>query len=218
MTRPYPHHQQIRDPFTANCVDVRVWKLWDELTIGPGPDLSPLRECFFTVPIGSFAADGSIKTGIQTNMQMSSMLPPPRCFETHRILFAFSKRCDPRDVVLAIENLMFQFYVGDKRFNSAVLCHMQTVKEPLSPIRICDFCKAVYVDCLQCPGCGARSFRLSTLGEMDSGQQFAMDLTPMCIPPLTRFYVDFLARPDLSFRAPLTIWCILEGRDGLPVQ
>jgi hypothetical protein len=216
MTRTYPQRQI--DPFTANCADVRTGKLWDEITILPGEELSCIRRRFFTLPIGAVNVDGSIKGPIQTNMQMGSLLPPPRCFETHRIVFTFTKRCDPRDVVLAFESLVFQFYVGDKRFDSALLCHMQTVKEPLSPIRICDFCKSVYVDCLQCPGCGARSFRLSSLGEMDSGQQFAMDITPLYIPPLVRFYVDVLARPGLSFRAPLTIWCTLEGREGLAVQ
>jgi hypothetical protein len=202
--------------FVADLVDRQAARHWDTIDFEAGVILP--HYVFFDIPLGAIGLNGNSKSLFDTNLECSRRLPPPRCFSLHRIVFTFNKKSVPEDVSSAIDNFIFRFKVGDKYFASSPICHMQTVKVPLSPIRICDFCRAVFVERLECPGCGARSFKLSSLGDFDSGQQFVMDLEPKFIPPLTHFCVELLVAPNLHFKAPLRTWCTFEGFSYLPVQ
>jgi len=204
--------------FVADHVDRQSGRLWDSLDFKAGEEL-PEHRLFFDTPIGVPLPDGNYKMPFDTNMKRARSLHPPRCFLLERILITFSKSSVPEDISVATDSLMISLHILDKCFASSPICHMRSVKEPLSPIRICDFCRAVFVEQLQCPGCGARSFRLSTLGEFDTGQQFVLDLEPKkYIPPLTDFYVRLQIRRGTKFKRPLRIWCTFEGFEDLPVQ
>lgn len=204
-----------RTTFVADMIDRRIGRLWDSIDFPSGPVCD---QHFFQIPIGDIGTNGFVKTGFDTNMQRSFQLLPPRCFLTQRIIFTFSKSCLPEDVGAAFDSLMFRFVVADKCFASSPICHMRTLKEPLSPIRICEFCRSVFVEAMQCPGCGARSFKLSSLSECDPGQQFVMDLESKYIPPCTDFRIELRTRPTMAFRAPVRLWCHFEGFEDLPVE
>jgi hypothetical protein len=204
-------HGQLYD---SNRLDVQTGRLWDCICYAAGGTFTIQNGTFFTNVDRS-----SGKTYLETNLYQSKKLDAPEAFAIERVIFTFSKSADPLDVAMCWDEMWWQFFLGQKCYLWSPLAHMQTVKEPLSPIRICDFCKSVYANATTCPGCGANSFALSTLGEIDSGQQFAMDVNPT-IPIVNQisFWLGMNSKYPLTFRAPIKIWCHFEGLHARGVQ
>jgi hypothetical protein len=215
-------YQQVVEKFhghlyASGTLDVQTGRLWDCLTFDAGNQFGHTEgytEAFF-----SNVERSSGKSVLETNLCMNCRLPAPEAFAIERIVFTFSKSSDPADVAMCWDETWWELMLGKKRYVWSPMAHMQVIKEPLSPIRVCDFCKSVYANAGQCPGCGANSFCISTLGEMDSGQQFAMEVNPT-IPILNQmsFHVLLKSSRPLMFRSAIKIWCHFEGLHALGIQ
>lgn len=99
--------------FLANSVDHQTARLWDWIEITGD---TPSKEfTFFEIPIGDPGHDGSQRTVLDTNMQLSHQLPAPRSFLLKRIMFTFSKGSHPEDVS-----------DSSRKFHVHVLCREKT--------------------------------------------------------------------------------------------
>lgn len=191
--------------YITNQLDVQTGRLWDCMTFRAGEEFTS-GEWFSTPePKGN-----PPKTRLETNLNQSRRLDAPEAFSVERVVITFSKYADPYDVAALQDGAWWQFFVGQKYYLWSIIGHMATSKEPISPIRICDFCRSVFVEQSQCPGCGARSFKLTTLG--DAGQQFMMDVKPeIVLANQISFYVVLRSSRPIRFRNDLKIWFHCEG-------
>jgi hypothetical protein len=216
-------HGQIHVP---NEVDVQPGALYDAIEYPAGGVLNPINSEFFTN-----VETASGKTYIETNMYRSRQLAPPEAFSISRIMFTFSRNCDPRDVLDLSERLCFQLWIGQKNYQRHVLNSLQQRTEPGSPFRICEYCHGVYVDSERCPGCGAMEFRLPGVGnECATGYSFFIDLPyPIVIANQWSFYVNFAigvntaipagaASNVITLKHRLKLWCHLIGLYARGVQ
>jgi hypothetical protein len=186
--------------YISNQLDVQTGRLWDSLSFEAGDEL--VRAEWFSNPNG--------KTLLDTNVFQSRQLDAPEAFSAERVVITFAQSAAPEDVAAIQDGAWFRFWLGCKYYLWSPIGHMTTTKEPMSPIRICDFCKSVYVEQLQCPGCGARSFKLTSLGE--PGQQFSMEVNPeIVIVNQISFYATLETNRPIKFKKPLKVWFHLEG-------
>jgi hypothetical protein len=216
------HQQFIYNKFRgqlhfSNHLDVQTGRLWDCLDYLPGqtfysPDHGHIS--FFTN-----VEQSSGKSFAETNLYTNGRLDAPEAFAVERIVFTFSKSISPEDLQQWMDHIVFRFWLGHKHYVWSPIGHMQTVKQPGNPIKICDFCQSVYVESVQCPGCGANSFKLSTFGSAEAGQQFFMDVYPeILIMNQTSFYVSVESRYPIIFNSKVRVWCHLEGFHARGVQ
>lgn len=202
--------------YQPNAMDVITGKLWDCCTFDPGESTSQHR--YFTIPRGQYTISRTphLKTLKDTNLQIPSQLFAPEAFAVQRILFVFSADADPIDVYGVAESLVFQFYLGDKWYATAPLIALQTSRTAIAPIHICTYCHAVYVVAHQCPGCGAREFRLSGMQEQTGLQFFFEPLHAIVINNQASFHLQF--EGDWIARQPFSLWVYLEGLHARGVQ
>jgi hypothetical protein len=208
-----PEQQQIRDAFRAeeylrDQMDVQEGRIWDSLSFEAGDVFHQELELFTKI---------SGKTFAESSMTAPGYLMNPEAFAIRRVLFSFSRAATEYDIYSIAEGFTWIFGMGRKRYLNSPIISLQTVDLPKAPIRICDYCRAVYV-AEHCPGCGARQFTLSSLGGGEAGRAFAMDVgITLVIEHEITFWVRFAGR-EHTLRAPLKLWCHFEGLHARGIQ
>lgn len=203
---------ETHDPFNthSHMYDVQHGALYDMIELPPGGTLRP-QETFFSTPHGKSLA--------QTNVYQSQRLDAPEQFRISRVVFTFGQSMADEDIYTIAEGAPWGLWLGQKKYLGGVIIALQTVKNVIAPIRICDFCHSVYCGDRTCPGCGARQFTISSLGgDTDTGMQFFLDLTvEISILSQQTFWVQFdhfnpitLTSAERGGRG-LKLWCHLEG-------
>src|SRR5882762_5359383 len=110
-------------------------------------------------------------------MQKCEQLLAPEAFAIERIIFSFSRLASDRDIYSIAESFTWSLWLGMKRYLGSPLISLQTIDYPThAPIRICDYCQSVYACNNRCPGCGAQQFTLSTVGSVETGRGFMLDI------------------------------------------
>ena len=163
---------------------------------------------------------GLNKTEIDTNMSMGSVLPAPEQFQIQRIIFSFSRSCLDDDIFSIAEGVSFRLILGQKIYARSILIQMHQFSGAVAPFRICDYCRAIYVNDHKCPGCGAPHFSLSTLGdEVATNRQFVMEIDPYIhILSQMQFYVELISAYPISLKSQVRMWCHFEGLHARGVQ
>lgn len=201
--------------------DIITGALWDCVKFGPSMSCGT-RIRMFAEPLGTNG-----KTITDTNMCQSGRLYAPESFEVRRIVFTFSRQAPDAEMYEFAEHYTFRFVIGQKMYASAPLISLQTLGEPLAPIRICDFCRSVYCGDITCPGCGARQFSLSSLGADSpegAGRRFYLDVQPLRIETQMYFYLELEAAQELTLYSQarggrgIKLWAHLEGMHEREVQ
>ncbi len=229
-SHPYPpqysasytaQQQHIMREFGGNVyepahMDVQEGRLWDCLTLNHNAAF--VRHKFFVVPNGN---EG--KTYADTNLDQCARLNPPEAFAVKRIVFSFSKSSDPSDVAELAEACHWSLVLNNRYLVRSMMIHMRTFNVDVSaPFRICDFCKSVYVGDRTCPGCGARQFCITSVGDdkpASIGLQFVLDLSVnIIIHNQMSFHVQMDASHIITLRSPLKLWVHLEGLHARGVQ
>ena len=187
--------------------DVQPGAIYDAIEYEEGSALNTPGSMFFTN-----VEAGSGKTYVETNMYENRRLPAPEAFSISRIMFTFARSCDPRDVLDLSERLCFEFWYGQKCYQRHVLNSLQQRSEPGPLLRVCEYCHGVYVSREDCPGCGAREFRLPGVGEGSAqGYSCFLDLPyPLVIVNQMSFFAQFIMQP-IILKHRLKIWCHLIG-------
>jgi hypothetical protein len=211
----YDRNEAIRRAFHGSYMpdhrmDVQAGHLWDSCKFRKGEHLASRYE-FFSNPRD--------KTLIETNVRTYRRLDAPESFSIARVLFTFSNTSRPEDIFGVAESFVWSLWLGHKRYLSSPIISLQTATQPVAPIRICTYCQAVYVQDRDCPGCGARDFRLSEVGEQ-TGLVFFLDLHEheyLIIDNQLSFYVQ-LDGDGWTFRDDFKMWVHFEGLHARGVQ
>ena len=194
----------------SNELDVQPGAIYDAISYRRGDTITLHNSQFFRN-----VNEASGKTFVETNMWENGKLPAPEAFSISRMMITFSRKSDPRDVMNIAERVCFEFWLDQKNYQRHVLNSLQQRTEESAPFRICEYCRAVYVQMEQCPGCGARAFVLAGLGtdERASGHVFFLDLPyPLVIVNQISFYAQFQMRDSgIVVNEDLKIWCHLVG-------
>lgn len=202
--------------YEPNRMDVQEGRLWDSFEFQPGSVMQPSTTDLFSDRYGT-----NNKIYADTNMSMSRRLPAPEAFSVQRVLFSFSRDCNDSDVFALAERLVWRLNIGKRYYLRQLIIAMRPFDNMVAPFRVCDFCRAVYVQSPTCPGCGARSFNLvsSIGGTIDSaGKQFLMELSqPIVIYNQVDFHVDF-EHFQYQPKHYVKMWCHLEGLHARGVQ
>lgn len=200
--------------YSPHMMDVQTGKQWDCLKFSSGDPVHRPSTQFFSSPRNH--RTGQPKSIAETSLNRPGQLNAPESFAVQRIMFVFSKDADPLDIYGVAESLVFRFWLDQKWFASAPLISLQTSRSPIAPIHICSYCQAVYAVAQQCPGCGAREFRLSGMEEQTGLQFFFEPLHPLVIQVQQSFHVDLDGM--WVTRSPFALWCYLEGLHARSVQ
>jgi len=201
-----------------NHVQLRTGRLWDSIEI-PTKGTFPQMVKLFANPIGvpNLWSTGT-RTIIDTNMEMANALPAPMGFEVKKIVLSFSNKCDEKDVIEIAENYVLKFWLQQKFFVNVPILHMLSTKDPLNPIKICEFCRSVFVMESRCPSCGAMQFTLTGMGE--PGQQYVIDITQeLNIVCQQYFQVTLESITCYTIKGDyFKLWVHLEGNEQIGVQ
>lgn len=206
--------------YQPSCMDVQTGSLWDSVELLPGQEFNQQHSQLFTWPIGSPAYPRArAKTQIDTNMLECKRLPAPEAFSIARIVFTFSRDTSDKDLYTIAEQSLFRLWIGQKTYLWSVLISMPAVHQPIAPFRVCSFCAGVFVNQTQCPGCGAKDFQLTNLGDPQlTGRQFAMDVFPrVVINNQVSFFMTFDCE-SYTVENKFKMWCHLEGLHARGVQ
>jgi hypothetical protein len=205
--------------------DVAHGFLWDSVSLKAHQRSERLVQ-LFSQPIGLVDPYGfpenRIKTLADTNMQQSQRLPAPESFNIERVIFTFSRSTTDHDLYDFAERGVFSFWLGCRYYLRSQLISLPSTGATEAPIRICDFCSGVYAGGTQCPGCGASSFTLASLGEKHAGRGFVLELhkqLAMRIEQQQQFYVTI--ELDCDNWCPserFKFWCHLEGQHMRGIQ
>jgi hypothetical protein len=205
--------------YVPDCMDVQIGAIWDSVQLERGQEFNSSL-ALFRHPVGHPAYPlPRLKTLTDTSMVERSRLPAPQAFAVKRVVFTFSRDTVDKDLYAIAERLLWRFWLGQKYYLWSILVSMPAVHQPIAPFRVCSFCAGVYVQSTQCPGCGAKDFTLSSLGDPQlSGRQFALDVYPhVVINNQMSFYMSFECetyRVENKFK----MWCHLEGLHAREVQ
>jgi hypothetical protein len=210
-------------PININKVDIVQGHVWDSVTFEPNKVVRSVQ--MFRVPIGLVdPTTGKTKTAADTSMTMVSQFPAPQHFRIHRYIFTFSQSTTEEDMYSLAESFVWEFWAGCKKYHTSPIISLQTVDLGKAPIRICQYCTSVYVQAMQCPGCGSRDFALTDLGGESIGRSrgFVMDLGPepergMHILQGQQFHVE-LHGDGYECRQRAKLWCHFEGLLARGVQ
>jgi hypothetical protein len=204
--------------YVSNQLDVQTGSLWDSIQFTKG-QTAVQNIGLFEIPLGqAFPYGGPTKTLTDTNMNKAGRLDAPEAFSVNRIVFTFSKRATDHDIYAFAEAATFTFWMGQKRYLWSPIISLQTLGTPLAPVRICDFCRAVYCGDITCPGCGARQFQLSSLGEEEAGRRFYLDCERLIILDRITFKICLELSAPYIFQNYFKMWCHLEGLHARGVQ
>jgi hypothetical protein len=195
--------------------DVQHGHLWDSITFEPGESLRAFE--LFRIPMGQ---DG--KTIVDTNLQQSSSLPAPESFSIQRVAFTFNEFASDEDIYGVAESVVWKLWLGSKVYALSPMIALQVTTVALAPIRECVYCHAMYAMQERCPGCGAAEFRLDSLGELEAGKCFFMDLPKanfIVIPSQLSFYISCeIGLHAHRFSKKLKMWCHFEGQHARGVS
>lgn len=192
-----------------NRMDIVMGRLWDSISYTAGATVDEHNSRLFA-DIGP----QSRKTYADTNMMRAQQLCAPEAFAVERITFTFSKDSLDADVYALAESLAWDLWLGKKTYATALMISMHAYdRAQAAPFRVCEYCRAVYVQERACPGCGAREFTLSGFGEaINAGRQFVMDIDkPLVILNQMQFWVGFRYFHPHTLRGALKLWCHFEG-------
>lgn len=201
--------------YDPTYMDVQTGRLWDSLSLKAGETFKGGK----STELFNRAIDG--RSLAETNMVCAGQLLAPEAFSTSRILFTFSRQSADEDVFSIAEIAAWSLWIGRKFYARSLIIAMRPFDNMIAPIRICNFCRAVYVREESCPGCGAREFKLTDIaGTIDSaGKQFLMDLNnPLVIESNMHFHLSFESGFSYVVKNPLRLWCHLEGLHARGVQ
>jgi hypothetical protein len=210
VRQPYVNQpRQIRPHVVRDIYNTERASFWDSLALKPGEVFTSGKSLFVN------CGPDSGKQLPDSNMTKSYELDHPKHMMVGRIVFSFSRDALDSDVFGLAERLVFKLRIGDKYYASNLLIAMHTRQGAAAPVRICEYCHAVYVGDRECPGCGARDFRLSGLGSEaeNPGRQFFTDIPKelqLHILQGQSFCVEFVCEP-YKVKGSLKLWCHLEG-------
>jgi hypothetical protein len=116
-----------------------------------------------------------------------------------------------------LEEWIWIFWMGQKRYLWGQVISFRSIGESFVPIRVCEFCRSVYVNADSCPGCGARQFQIN--GSLDeAGTQYVLDVAPrVVIANQMSFYSEFDGL-NYMLKGDFKMWCHLEGLHARGVQ
>lgn len=198
--------------------DVQPGQLWDCINLDRGQTINSSLVLFST-PMGCLDPyTNRQKTIVDTNMCTGCRLDAPESFSVKRIIFTFSKNADPIDVVNMCEEIMWGFWLGAKRQYGGLIISLPSITRPIAPIKICEYCKAVYANQELCPGCGARHFTLTSMDEYsDEGRQFVLELSISTVI-LNQMNFRMLFNGQYTFEHKFKMWVHLEGLHARGIQ
>lgn len=210
-------------PISRNMAEIVQAHIWDSVTFEPNRMVRDLQ--MFRVPIGLVdPTTGRTKTAADTSMTMCSMLPAPQHFMIYRYIFTFSQTTEEEDMFAIAEGFVWESWLGQKVYHSSPIISLQTMDLGKSPIRICQYCTCVYVQSMQCPGCGSRLFHLTDLGGESVGRSrgFVLDLgnkpdQGLHILQGQSFHVQ-LRGDGYECRKRAKMWCHFEGMLARGIQ
>ena len=206
--------------YVHDQIDVQPGYQWDSISLEPGQTFHDgLR--MFDLPIGTPLSSGRAKSYADTSMYKGNTFVAPEAFAIRRVLFTFSKTASEVDIFSIVEAQVWRLHLGRKMYLGSPMISLQQTELTKAPIRICEYCRAVYVQESSCPGCGARDFQLSSVGGgMMSGLAFYMDLPKGSELPIENeeyFYVNFSGE-SYTVRNRLKMWCHFEGLHARPIR
>lgn len=198
---------------TKNWTAKSACRLYDSHLFPAGDALEQSLN-FFSVPIGAQSGyTGRTRNIGDTNMERGGQLPPPRCMVLERIVLSFSGRARDEDVFDVAENYVLRFRLDDRIFAHSPIISMRPFDHARAPVRICSYCRGVYVG-IGCNGCGAREATLLTInGEPETfGKQFLYEVVPLYIAPLQQFGVELIhVYANVRLQGGVRMWVNLEG-------
>jgi hypothetical protein len=206
-TRKFDYHPDWERAETAS--------LWDSINYKDGEQL-PNSIDLFQNSIGQFDRSGDVRRLVDTSMVRGGQLPPPHYFKINRVLFTFSASTSDKMVYSFAEATVWTLRINDRLYLRNALIALPQSREPTAPIRTCQFCRAVWVMSETCPGCGAREFTLSTIGQSEErvGRQFFLDLPAdrtLLIEPLQSFALNLMTHGLFVVDGTLRMWVHFEG-------
>lgn len=207
-------HRQIGAYSNPHHFDIQSGRLWDSISYHAGNIFDRHNSRLF---VHQLDAEHTL---VETNMCRAQCLPAPEAFQIRRILFSFSRATWDEDVYSIAEGVVFELVLGQKIYQRCHMIAMQQTEGGRAPFRVCEYCRAVYVSSVTCPGCGAREFQISeSVGEPAPivGKQFYLDITPLTIVCQMSFYVGFDCQP-FTLHHNVKLWCHFEGLHARGVQ